>query len=155
MMQVKEFRIQPYKGIDIVFEDGTLKELRLGMTREQARSVFDEEPKSFKKGRNDEMETDSYYESCVFLYYRKPGYLTAIELTDVDVILRDVNLLKEPYSKVLDFCKRIDSSLKITTASGFDSGLLGIGVWAPYAEEEGSDYVAESVLVGEQEYLSK
>jgi hypothetical protein len=146
-----EFIIHPYEGIEVAGKGM----IRFGMSRDEVRSFFEEEPHSFKKSKFSEMETDGYFGSSIQFSYKSPGILRGISFApEQDPLFRDKHLLRLRYEQLKEWFLQIDPLLKIEKGEGFLSLLHGLNVWAPGDEDE-QDYIAESVFIFERGYYEK
>lgn len=136
-----EFKIKPYVGVG---------DILLGMTSEQIQKVMDGPPsKKFKRFKDAEFDIDRF--ASFFVYYRHPGVCEAIEFFGEATVLIDGKaLLGRSFSEVKKFLEAIDSSLSIDN-SGLTSFKYGVGVYAPFAQDE-PDEPVESVIVFEKGY---
>lgn len=133
------FEIRPYIGAGTVL---------LGMTSEQIKCVMGVLPRKFKRFEDEEY-TDEY--AGFFVYYKANGKCEAIEFFEPSSILfKGHYIINRPYIEVKNFFKDIDSSIEMNDA-GFTSVKYGIGVYAPYADDEPYEPV-ESVIIFEQGY---
>jgi hypothetical protein len=136
-----KFDIHPLKG---------LNELQFGMEPEIARSTLPGEFKSFKRTPKSVFPSDFFEDLGVFIYYKLPGYVEAMELSEpAQALFSGVNLLSVSYSD----CRKIFLGVDAKTLPAEDSVTsyeLGISVYYPDGEESES---AESVLVFEKGYF--
>ena len=143
-----EIIIHPYQGIEIPGKG----RIFFGMTRKRVRSFFKETPEELLIGDSD-IPTDSYYEVNLKFFYKKPDILRSIVIaSDLDPILQDKHLLITPYQQIEAWFKKIDSNLKIEDHEGLTSYKFGIGFWAPDADEDESEYLAESIYIFEKNF---
>lgn len=144
--------IHPYKGVEIPGK-GLIK---FGMSRQEVRAFFEEEPEEFFKLEDDPLPTDAYEESGIYAYYKEPDSLEALEIfLEARPILMDKSLLEIPMANLLPWIQSLDQNIEIDV-DGLDSEKLGLSIYAPdYEDEEDNDpeYTAENVLVFEQGYL--
>jgi hypothetical protein len=78
-MKELELIIKPFES---------LGPLKFGMTNTQVRAIMKEfsELSTFKRDINSPNETDSYYDSCLFVGYDEKGIFTFAEVIDLEVI---------------------------------------------------------------------
>jgi hypothetical protein len=123
--------------------------LRLGMTIVEIESLCGASLKKIRRGSDEGLLTDAYPE--FFVYYKKPGLCSAIEFhKPAAVFFNGVNLLDEPYARVLDAFKKLDKNISIDK-DGLTSNKLGIGLYSPSFKEVPS-LPAESVIIFERGY---
>jgi hypothetical protein len=89
-MKELELIIKPFESIGL---------LKFGMTNTQVRAVMKEysELSTFKRDITSPNETDSYYNSCLFVGYNEEGIFTCAEVIDLEVISKDkiLNILSK------------------------------------------------------------
>jgi hypothetical protein len=135
------YEITPYKGAG---------HLLLGALSEDIQEICGEKPEKFKKLQDDEYYTDFYTDFCCF--FKKPGICDAIEFHNPAVVIyNNISLLGEPYNKVKESLLQLDKDI-IFDGDGLTSLKLGLGVYAPDADEDNPSYVAEGVIVFEKGY---
>lgn len=135
-----EFLIKPYVGAGKIL---------LGMTSQQIHAVLQIKPDKFKKFEDDEFDTDDF--KWCQVYYKKPGVCEAIEFFEnANVIINNKTILGKKYSEIKAIFERMDDSLEFD-AIGLTSLKYGVGVYAPFAEDE-PDEPVESVIVFERGY---
>lgn len=128
--------IQPNHGVD---------ELFFGMRQAEARTFFQDEPESFKRTENAEWPCDYFASQGLFIYYKAPGLVEAIELCEPSsAILDGFDLLRSPVSEVLLFLQSRDEELEVTDDS-FTSYKLGVGGFVP--EMQDGSATVEAVIV--------
>ncbi|MGR5280809.1 ABC transporter ATP-binding protein [Photobacterium damselae subsp. damselae] len=125
--------------------------LKFGMTPDEVRSLLGANFKSFKRMPNSEFPCD-YFESLgVFVYYKLPGVVEAIEFADPAAPeYENNNLLKLSFDDLKKILLGKDKKLEVESDS-LTSHSLGIGVYAPDADEDPSLPV-ESIIVFEKDY---
>ena len=137
-----EFKINPYVGAGTVL---------LGMTSEQIQNEMGVLPRKFKKIKDDEMYTDAF--DGFFVYYKENGKCEAVEFfKPSDPIFQEQHLINIPFIEVKNYFDTIDDSIEMNDA-GFTSLKYGIGIYAPYAEDEPFEPV-ESVIIFEHGYYN-
>lgn len=134
------FEINPYVGVGNIL---------LGMTSEQIQKVMTSKPKKFRKFKDDELDTDKY--DNFFVYYKRPGICEAIEFFgDAKVLINGKTILGRSYTKVKNMFEAMDNEIEFNDA-GLTSLKYGVGVYAPFAQDE-PDEPVESVIVFEKRY---
>ena len=132
-----KFEIEAYVGAGCV---------KLGMNRDDIRKCFNNQYKEFRKTPISETLTDDFGNCHV--YYKKNNLCEAIELFEGEVLFDDQKLIGRPYSEVKNFFGSLDNSIDYNDA-GFAYFKLGIGIFAPFANDE-PDEPVESVIVFER-----
>ena len=134
--------ITPLKGV------GSIK---FGMTPSEARKKIDGEYKSFKRTPTSELPCDYFELHGVFIYYKLPGVVEAIEFSDPSSpTLENEELLKMSFIKLKEFLYNRDPELEVEDDS-LTSYKLGIGAYASNAVEN-PDSLIESVIAFEKGY---
>lgn len=137
------YDIEPYVGV------GPIK---FGMPREAVRQALGVEPRIFKKTPLSEMPADAYDEWGIHVHYDPPGVCCAVELAaPAAPTFRGQNLLGRSFGELQEMFRRMDQDLE-TDASGLTSRKLGVGLYAPFAEESPGEPI-ESVIVFEKGYF--
>ena len=137
--------IHPYVGV------GPLK---FGMSVTDIRNAMNAPVKSFKKSPSSEMDVDDFSDLGIHVHYRSPGICEAIELAKPAApIFQWRDLLNQPFSKLREWFDGMDENLEVDEA-GLTSYKFGIGLYAPFAEDE-PDGQAESVIVFERGYYDR
>jgi len=137
---VLKFIIEPYVGAGKIL---------LGMTSKQIQNELVIKPEKFKKFEDDEFDTDDF--KYCHVYYKKPGVCEAIEFFgEAKVIINNETILGKSYTEIKDMFEAIDDSIDFD-ATGLTSFKYGVGVYAPFAEDE-PDEPVESVIVFEKGY---
>jgi len=83
-----------------------------------------------RRGQDDDEFNDfyDYFEGGgLFVYYDKNDKLNAFEFFDPNPIFRGVDLLREPFDRIVDFFKEIDPNLVSGDSFEFRSDTYGIG----------------------------
>lgn len=123
--------------------------IELNSKREAIRHKFNQNFKEFRKTPYDVNTTDAF-EFC-HIYYDNENLCEAIELFEPATVVFDSFIIAEqPYEKVREYFENIDDSLDFNDA-GFTSYKYGIGVFAPYADDE-PDEPIESIIVFRKGY---
>lgn len=134
------FEIVPYVGV------GSIK---FGMKREEVRKCFENRFEEFKKTVFSETSTDDF--GCCHVFYKKQDTCEAIEcFEEANVTMDGKKIIGMPYIEIKAMFEKIDNSLVLNDA-GFTSFKFGIGVYAPFAQDEPGEPV-ESVIVFEKGY---
>lgn len=129
------FKIIPYKGVG---------EIEFGMSRDKVRELFNNAYVEFIKSTNSENTTDDF--SDIHVYYNNLNECEAVEIYEASsVTYCNMEIFRASYSEVKEMLEQLDNTLDINEA-GFTSYKFGIGVFAPYAEDEPNEPV-ESVIV--------
>lgn len=135
-----EFLIQPYIGV------GGIK---FGMKNLEIKSKMGTMPINVQYTEKKEIKKETYQE-C-FVYFKPGNICEAIEFHEpAKVIFMGRELLHQPYQNIKEFMLKYDENLNFDNA-GFTSYRLGIGIYAPFAEEAPQDPV-EGVIVFEKGY---
>jgi hypothetical protein len=135
-----KFKVNPYIGAEpIIF----------GMTSDQIESVIGVKARKFKKSPYSETLTDAF--EYFHVYYKSNGECEAIEFFQfADLVFNGDYLIGKPYQEVESLFKSIDNRIEINDC-GFTSYKFGIGIYAPFSEEEPNEPV-EGVIVFEKGY---
>lgn len=119
--------------------------IKLGMAREDVRTIFKDAPKAFFKDPNDKVETDAFEKEGVFVFYDNDYKSIAIEFAYPSVPqFNGVNLLGLSLKEGKIFFQD-DKSLD-NDNSGYTSYFYGIGA---YYERKKS---AETIIVFTEKY---
>lgn len=122
---------------------------KLGMSRDEIRSLFEEEADSFKKGE-DENETDYFQSIGLFIFYGDDYKCIAIEMkTPAAPSFKDENLLNLDFSQAVRFFA--DDENLDQDDSGYTSFKYGIGAYYEDIEDE----KAETVICFVEGYYSE
>lgn len=131
--------IIPYLGTE---------QIKFGMTSKEIQSVLGELKDSFYKNQGDAFKTDEFQD--LFVYYKAPGVCEAIEFYgNADLIFNNISFFCSTYRQLKEIFLDLDDALEVDI-DGFTSYKYGLGVYAPYADEEGGDI--ESVIIFEKNY---
>ncbi len=134
------FKIIPYIGVG---------EIEFGMSRNRVREFFNNVYIEFIKSTSSENTTDDFLD--LHVYYNKVNECEAVEIFEVSsVAYGDIDNFGISYTRVKKVFERLDNTLDINEV-GFTSYKFGIGVYAPYAEDEPNEPV-ESVIVFSKSY---
>jgi hypothetical protein len=102
--------------------------------------------KLFKRTNAVELPSDYYESEGIFIYYKQPGLVEAVEATKPSVPIYDgLRLLEESYRTVKRHLRSHDFELAVE-ADGLISKKLGIAIYAPDATIGGNS-VPEGVTV--------
>lgn len=136
------FRISSYKGVGVI---------DFGMTPDQVRTYLGGAYKSFKRTPASKFPCDYYVDLGLFVYYKLPGEVEALEfVSPACPELENKNLLALSFDDVKKLLITKDPNLEVNSDS-LTSYSLGIGVYAPDADEDSSLPVG-SVIVFEKGY---
>jgi len=117
----------------------------LGSTRPAVRALLGDEAESFKRTESSEWPCDYFARIGIFVYYRAPGVVEAIELCrPASAIVDSLDLLRVPILKAIEHLKGLDPDLEVAEDS-FTSYKLGVGGYAPDMDDPNSE--AESIIV--------
>ncbi|VEE61138.1 Uncharacterised protein [Shewanella putrefaciens] len=137
-----DFSIIPFEGV------GSIK---FGMTPKQVRTNLGSGFKSFKRTPDSVLPCDYYEALGVFIYYKLPSVVEAIEFAEpANPELDKAGLLTMSFNEVHNFLAAKDPSLEIQSDS-LTSYNLGISVYAPNADED-PNLLIESILLFENGY---
>ncbi len=119
--------------------------LRLGMTRGEARTCFDEKPETFHRGQ-DPNETDFFVGVGAFAYYDDAEVVEAIELAaPAQAVLQGRDLLKMTFAEAKAFLTGLDAGLAVEV-DALTAYRLGVAVWASLAKDD-PDAPIETAIV--------
>lgn len=136
------FPIVSYKGAGVI---------EFGMTREQVRKLLGGDFYSKKRTTMDDLPYDRFESLGIFVYYKLPGEVEAIEfISPASPVFDNQNLLALSYNDFKKFLIAKDPNLEIEIDS-LTSYSLGIGAYTPDADEDPS-WPVESVIVFEKGY---
>jgi hypothetical protein len=122
-------------------------DLRFGMTRQEIRETIGRPFETFFKSSTSEMETDSFDNDSIHVFYKRPGLCEAIEFyPPANVSLHGRPLLGRPYDEIAGYLREIDPSAEEDDVS-ITSYQHGVGVYGPSTE-------VESVIAFEREYYN-
>ena len=137
-----KYKIKPLEGAGFI---------DFGMTSDSVRKKFGVSFKSFKRTKESIYPCDYYENLGVFIYYKEPYVVEAIEFaTPAKPTFDGKNLLDMTYEKLKKFLLTYDENLEIEIDS-LTSYKLGIGIYAPNAEESSKSPI-ESVIVFDEDY---
>lgn len=130
------FDIVPYEGAG---------PLRLGMTKDEVRTVMPEEPDDMHQIRAP--YTDVFREARIFVYYTEEnGVCEAIEFTEPTIaIFNGKQINGVSFIEAKNWLEKFDDGLNLDE-SGASSPKLGIGLYAPGYDED-PDSPVEAVIV--------
>lgn len=143
-----EFIIKPYESV------GPIK---LGMTKEEIRSVMPEAPRDshyFFGGTY----TDKFDQMRFFAYYTgEDGICEAIQFCAPSIaILEGKPINGGPFIEAKNWLENFDSELKEERFVGVTSNKLGVGLYAPdYYDDEDPTIPVEAVIVFRKGYYDK
>jgi hypothetical protein len=138
------FEVKPFKGVGSV---------ELGMTSEQVQAVLKEKPRTFKKNQFSEGLTDDFQNLGLHVHYDHEGNCEAIELFSPSVpIYQGQHLLDKSFGHLEQWLKSLDPKAKFENV-GIKSNDVGIGIYAPFGEEEPSK-PPEGVIVYKEGYYN-
>ena len=122
-----DFEIIPHTGV------GTIK---FNMSRGEVRSIYGGSFRSFRRWQDDEPLIDNYPQIGVFCYYDSVDRLEALEFVlPARPIIAGLELLGISFKNAFDNLRTLDSAVE-KDEDGAVSLQIGVGVWAPLAEEE-------------------
>ncbi len=79
--------------------------LLIGISRDEARSCMEDAPTSFKRSPQAHEPCDYYEMIGVFIYYKSPGLIEAIEVSSPSAVMyQGVDLLSIPFAVVKNYC---------------------------------------------------
>lgn len=129
-------------------------EVPFGMPINQVRQNLAVHFNSFKRTPASEFPCDFFETIGFFVYYKKPGIVNAIEFSlPSEPLFKGNNLFHCSFLDLKAFLLSLDADIEIE-ADSLTSYKLGIGAYAPEAEEEPTLPV-ESIIVFEQGYYDK
>ncbi|MGQ7249533.1 hypothetical protein ACUN9Y_19635 [Halomonas sp. V046] len=136
------YLISPLEGVGAI---------EFGMQASSVRMLIGKDYTSFKRNVTDEFPCDYYKDKGLFIYYKSPGVVEAIELTHPASPELDCSpLLSMTFKDLKKLLKKYDNNLETDGCSSI-SHALGIGAYAPKAIEEESCEI-ESIIVFEKGY---
>ncbi|MBP1858525.1 hypothetical protein [Rhizobium herbae] len=132
------FEIRIYDGVGPI---------RFGMTPNEVRTTLGVEFKSFRRTTEETHPCDYFTGLQCFVYYDDTnGRVEAVEFAEpAEPTLIGINMLRLGFADLLRQIKELDPEV-IVESDGFTSLSLGVGGWAPSAEEEPT-VPCESVIV--------
>jgi hypothetical protein len=137
--------INPYIGIG---------QIKLGMTQSQIRNTINSEFKSFVRNKYSELPHDHFMELGIIIEYKQPGICDSIQaFSPTNPIWRGQQLLNTSFSELDRWFLNIDPDRELDNC-GLTSYKYGIGIYAPYYEEEANS-LPESIIVFTRGYYDK
>lgn len=125
--------------------------IHFGATAEEVRTELGANFTSFRRTPSAAFPCDFYESLSVFVYYKVPGIVEAVEFAHpADVRLEGVSLLTLSFAELTAFLHERDSLVEVEIDSATSYG-LGVGAYAPRADEA-PDEPAESIIVFERGY---
>jgi hypothetical protein len=122
-----KFEIHSYQGIGPI---------QFGMSPDDVRKALGVPFKSSQKGSESGYPSDYFDAVPCFVYYDKNGRAEAAEFAEpAEPTLNGINLLGLGFSDLVTLITKADAGLSIE-CDGFTSLHLGIGAYAPVAEDE-------------------
>ena len=126
--------------------------IRFGMSPDEVRVTLGAEFESFKRTPASDYLCDHFHELGCFVYYDGERLVEAVELAEpAKPTLDGINLLSASFKNVIENIKRIDPDVS-AESDGFTSLRLGLGGWAPSAEDEPDDALKSIVVFSEGYY---
>ena len=136
------FEISPYVGAG---------KISFGMSPLQVKEILDDTPSSFLKVTSDSTSSEHYERESLFIYYKEPLMVEAIEFySPANIVFKYKRLLELSYTELKGFLLNLDPELEIE-ADSLTSYKLGIGAYTSNADEDTSLSV-ESIIVFEKDY---
>lgn len=110
--------------------------LRFGMTRTEARATVARPCTAFQKGDGPREPTDAFDELLLHVHYDNDARCVFIEFGGgvLRPIFQGNDLLTRPFRGALAWFRRLDPGVELDC--GLSSRALGIGLYAPAADEE-------------------
>ncbi len=142
-----DFVIHPYQSVGPI---------RIGMPRDEVRSVLKAKFKSFKKYEELEEPIDSFDSLGVHVYYKSPGVVEAVELfyePPHTVQFCNQQLTGVSYKEIRDWLITLDPGID-EDDEGLTSRKFGISLYAPDAEDAPEE-PTESAMVFEEGYYDR
>ncbi|MGD6849146.1 hypothetical protein [Rossellomorea aquimaris] len=125
--------------------------IKLGMTRDQIRSVLNSKVTEFKKTQWDENTTDSFDELGIHVFYKAGHICEAVEVSEpANPTFNGNKLVGIPFKQVRQFLQKYDKDLSIDT-DGIISEVLGISLYIDGVDDEEKEQV-QSVMFFEKGY---
>ena len=113
-----------------------LGDIKFGLLRKEIEQIAGSPTKTFKRNEFAASPTDMYESLGIMIDYDETGRCEAVETWDaVDVKLMGKSLLSSTYSEILSWFLATDKNIEEDDV-GFTSYKYGIGLYAPYKEEE-------------------
>jgi hypothetical protein len=139
------FEIRPYEGAG---------KLHFGMRALEVKGLLGEASDSFFKLPSDILASEQYETENLFIYYKEPGNVEAIEFyPPAKVFLESTELFSLSYEELKTLLLTLDPELEVEVDS-LTSYRLGIGAYTPNAEED-SPLPAESIIAFEKGYYEE
>ena len=121
------------------------------MTPGEVRSLLGANFKSFMRTQDSEFPCACFESLGVFVYYKLPGLVEAIEFTDSATLeYESRDLFKLYFDDLRKMLLAKDNELEVES-DALTSHRLGIGAYAPHAEEDPL-LAVESIIVFEKGY---
>lgn len=119
--------------------------VRFGMTATEVRAALGVEYETFKRSPEDAHPTDYFNALGCFVYCNAGGQSIALEFAEpARPMFNGLDLLNMGFADLLKRIGEIDPEASVEV-DGFTSFHLGIGAWAPAADEE-PDEPAEAII---------
>ncbi len=139
-----KFTINPFVGA------GPIK---FGMTRDDVRFKLDSKFESFKRTPSSALPCDSFGILSLFVYYKLPGNVEAIEFSETaDISFKSKSLLSLNFHELKSYLEQCDENI-LVESDGLISNDLGISAYIPNLYE-GQSAQVESILVFEKGYYN-
>lgn len=139
------FEIIPFEGVG---------DIKFGMSRKQVRDTLKADYVTRKRTSKSVFPYDFFQSLGIFANYKIPEILEAVELILPCIPeFEGLKLLEISYKELKEFLLAKDSNLEVNL-DGFISGAIGIGAYAPDADED-PDLPVEAILVFDKDYYDK
>lgn len=126
---------------------GRVGPLHSGMSRNEVRDVLGGDVSTFKKGSDDENETDDYGVHRVHVYYDADDRLEGVEfLRGSEFYLGDIKVVGERYSLLSELFIAEGVKMDVNTA-GFKVRELGLSFYIPDIGDYEVDALVKSAYV--------
>lgn len=134
-----QFEIKPYIGV------GPIK---FGMHRDEVRKILSSPFKEFVKwAAASTIPTDDFYNLNFHVYYNKNSNCKGIEFAKgSNAIFQGHEIVGRPFSEVMEWLIKLDSSARLDDDSGVKSEQLSIDLWVPDADDDVNSLI-ESIYV--------
>jgi len=140
-----DLEIQPYESMGPI---------RLGMRIEELRWIIPGKRTIFKRDPSSALTEMHFEDHGILVEYVPSGICISVEVAlPANPLFQDKQLLQTGYGELEAWFLSLDPKLKINTA-GFTSIEYGIGVYAPFGDEEPEE-PPEGVIVFERGYYEK
>ncbi len=117
--------------------------IRFGMSRDDVRTALGADFESFKRSPSSIQPCDHFLQHECFVYYDANDEVEAVEFTKPATPMLDgLDLLSIDFTSLVQRIRQDDPDLSVEN-DGFTSLRLGIGGWAPGADDE----PPESIIV--------